>query len=82
MSDKARHAVERFPDLMQAIKQCMADDRFFRTLCEDYGEAVEALQHWQEVNGSMDSERVNACRELVGELEQEILLELQLWNDR
>lgn len=82
MSDKARHVVERFPDLTQAIKQCMADDRFFRALCEDYGEAVEVLRHWQRVSGLTDSERVIACRELVGDLEQEILLELQLWNDR
>jgi hypothetical protein len=44
MSDRARYVVERFPDLADAVKQYSSDNRFFRGLCEDYGEAVEALR--------------------------------------
>ena len=44
MSERARYVVERFPDLAYAIKQYSSDNRFFRGLCEDYGEAVEALR--------------------------------------
>jgi hypothetical protein len=39
MSDRARYVVERFPDLADAVKQYSSDNRFFRGLCEDYGEA-------------------------------------------
>lgn len=79
MPDKVRYAVERFPDLAPAIKQCSADNRFFRSLCEDYGEAVEVLRRWQTVNDPEGLERCNACRELIAELEREILLELEHW---
>lgn len=80
MSDRARHAVERFPDLAHAIKQYAADNRFFQSLCEDYGEAVEILRRLEETDRAGAS--VDACRELVADLEKEILLELQHWNDR
>ena len=81
MSDKARYVVERFPDLADAIKQYSSDNRFFRGLCEDYGEAVEAC--------------VNAKRRTILKIpnvlkpaarsswisEREILLELHRWID-
>jgi hypothetical protein len=44
MTDRARYVVERFPDLAYAVKQYSSDNRFFRGLCEDYGEAVEVLR--------------------------------------
>ncbi|QCO16588.1 hypothetical protein D3869_14825 (plasmid) [Azospirillum brasilense] len=77
MSDKLRHVVERFPDLEGVIKQHSADNRFFRSLCEDYGEAVEILRGWEASNGGRRSKRTGACRDLIADLEQEILLELQ-----
>ncbi|MBP2295815.1 hypothetical protein [Azospirillum rugosum] len=79
MPDKVQYAVERFPDLDQAIKQCCADNRFFRSLCEDYGEAVEVLRGCEDENDPERLERCNACRELVAELEREILQELEHW---
>ncbi|MCW2243120.1 hypothetical protein [Azospirillum canadense] len=85
MSEKTRHAVERFPDLAQAIKQYSADNRFFSSLCEDYGEAVEMLRQWEKVSGSKTGSKtpapLKACRALVADLEDEILRELRFWND-
>ncbi|WP_448204939.1 hypothetical protein [Azospirillum sp. sgz302134] len=84
MSEKIRYAMDRFPDLAQAIKQYCADNRFFHGLCEDYGEAVEVLRQWEQSgeqsSGSAESERISTCRELVTDLEREILLELERWN--
>ena len=81
MSERARHALERFPDLAEAIKQYSADNRFFRSLCEDYGEAVDMLHQWEKAAGAEATEHVKACRELVTDLEQDILLELRRWNE-
>ena len=81
MSEKARYVVERFPDLAHAIKQYSSDNRFFRGLCEDYGEAVEALRQCETSNRPMAFERADACRALILDLEREILLELHRWND-
>lgn len=81
MSDKILYAVERFPDLVQAIKQYASDNRFFHSLCEDYGEAVEMLHHLEGLNDFQACTRLSVCRALVADLEEEILSELQLWND-
>ena len=81
MSDRARYVVERFPDLADAVKQYSSDNRFFRGLCEDYGEAVEALRQCEPLNSPAAIERAEACRALILDLEREILLELHQWND-
>jgi hypothetical protein len=81
MSERARYVVERFPDLADAVKQYSSDNRFFRGLCEDYGEAVEALRQCQNSDGSTASERADACLALIVDLEREILLELHQWNE-
>lgn len=81
MSDKSQYVAERFPELAQAIKQYASDNRFFRSLCEDYGEAVGMLRRWEELDDSEASAHFAACRELIADLEQEILAELQHWNE-
>jgi hypothetical protein len=81
MSERVRYIVERFPDLASAVKQYSSDNRFFRGLCEDYGEAVEVLLQCENSNSPMASERAKACRELIMDLEREVLLELHRWND-
>jgi hypothetical protein len=82
MTDRVRYVVERFPDLTHAIKQYSSDNRFFRGLCEDYGEAVEALRQCETSNSPTASERADACRALILDLENEVLLELYRWIDR
>ena len=81
MSDRARYVVEQFPDLAYAVKQYSSDNRFFRGLCEDYGEAVEAMRQCETLNSPAAVERAQACRALILDLEREILLELHQWND-
>jgi hypothetical protein len=81
MTDRARYVVERFPDLAYAVKQYSSDNRFFRGLCEDYGEAVEALCQCEPLDNPVLCERAEACRALILDLEHEILLELRQWND-
>jgi len=81
MSDRARYVVERFPDLADAVKQYSSDNRFFRGLCEDYGEAVEALRHSETSDNPNAPERADACRALIMDLEREVLLELHRWID-
>jgi len=81
MSDRVRHVVERFPDLAQAIKQYSSDNRFFHGLCEDYGEAVQALRQCETSDDPRATRHAIACRALVMDLEREILLELNRWID-
>jgi hypothetical protein len=81
MTDRARYVVERFPDLAYAVKQYSSDNRFFRGLCEDYGEAVEALRQCEPLDNPVLCERAKACRALILDLEREILLDLHQWND-
>lgn len=81
MPDRTQHAAERFPDLAQAIKQYASDNRFFHGLCEDYGEAVEMLHRLEGLERSSVSAHIAVWRELVVDLEEEILAELQLWNE-
>jgi hypothetical protein len=81
MSDRARYVVERFPDLADAVKQYSSDNRFFHGLCEDYGEAVEALRQCETLYNPVAFERAEACRALILDLEREILDELCQWND-
>jgi len=80
MSERTRYVVERFPDLASAIKQYSLDNRLFRGLCQDYGEAFEALRQCKTSDGPTASERADACRELILDLEREVLLELHQWN--
>jgi hypothetical protein len=81
MTEKTRYVVERFPDLAYAVKQYSSDNRFFHGLCEDYGEAVEALRQCYPLDNPVSCERAEACRALILDLEREILDELHQWND-
>lgn len=46
-------------------------DATFRSICEDYSEALRPLRHWQSAGSSSDS-RIEQYRELVSELESKI----------
>ena len=64
--------VSRFPRHELAIRRLYTRDATFREICADYDEALRALQYWQSAAGSSDP-RVEQYRELVNELETEIL---------
>lgn len=41
------HVLERFPERRSDIASLLERNAEFGSLCEDYGEAVEALRRWQ-----------------------------------
>jgi hypothetical protein len=77
MSARIKYALARFPEFSEAIKQYCADSRFFLNLCEDYGDAIEMLRRLEQYDESSASKSIRMCRDLVDDLEQEILLELE-----
>jgi hypothetical protein len=73
VSGSAPLVLERFPDHWQEIKGLLRTSDAFGSLCEDYTVAVTALRAWE---GSADPKapaRVTEYRDLVAELEAEIL---------
>jgi len=60
----------------QAIKERMLHDSGFRSLCEDHGDALEALRRWQASDDPRRAERVEEVQTLLIELEREVVREL------
>ncbi|MGZ9020617.1 MAG: hypothetical protein ACXW3S_11795, partial [Rhodoplanes sp.] len=60
MADKAHHVLDQLPEHRQPIRARMLSDPEFRSLCEDYGDAFEALRRWE---GSADSHRTARIEE-------------------
>lgn len=61
------HVLSRFPDAELAIHRLYARDATFRGICDDYEEAVAALDHWRD-----DAARSDDFRRLAAEIEAEI----------
>jgi cell division FtsZ-interacting protein ZapD len=76
LSDKTSHVLERLPDHRCALLQRMMRDPEFRCLCEDFGEALEALHRWEHSPDQHRAARVEEFSQLLAELESEILVEL------
>lgn len=76
MADKAHYVLDQLPEHRHPIRERMRIDQEFRSLCEDYGEAFEALRRWEGSDDSHRSARIEEFRRLLGELEAEILAEL------
>jgi hypothetical protein len=76
MSDRYHHVFERLPGHQLAIRQRMIADPSFRSLCEDFDEAYEALKRWQTSADTNRTARVTEFTLLLHELEQDILREL------
>jgi hypothetical protein len=64
--------VDRFPEYELAIHRLWTRDGEFRAICGDYEDAVAALRHWEDVEPP-PGERAQEYRQLVSELEAEIL---------
>ena len=72
--DKAiRELIEAFPEHSEAIERACAESSCFRSICEDFRECSEALIHWNKIISSEAGTRTEEYRELLRELEQEIL---------
>jgi hypothetical protein len=76
MTEKAHHVLDQLPQHRPALRERMLVDREFRSLCEDYGDALEALRRWEVSADRHRAARVEEFRRLLGELEMEILAEL------
>ena len=76
--DDRSHLLKRFPYLEKAINDKFDSSEEFRTLCRDYVDAVAALTHWEDQARptAKAKERIIEYRQLVENLEAEILLEL------
>jgi hypothetical protein len=72
MASNIAAIVTRFPLRELEIRRRCARDPTFREICEDYGEALQALRHW-EAAGPAGAARANDYRQMLQELEAEIL---------
>jgi hypothetical protein len=68
-----RHIRERFPDKTHTIDLLVAQDPEFLTLCEDFDACVNALQYWAKSKEPEAEIRVNEYRNLIQELEEELV---------
>jgi 4-alpha-glucanotransferase len=71
--------VRRFPEHACSIRRLGAADATFRTICDDYGEALRALAHWQAADQSAQ-QRADEYRRMVKELEDEALAALKAYE--
>jgi len=76
MTEKTHHVLDQLPQHQPALRERMMVDREFRSLCEDYGDTLEALRRWEVSADRHQAARVEEFRNLLAELEQDILREL------
>jgi hypothetical protein len=81
MSDAIETLARRFPQHAPTIRRLEACDPSFRAICEDYGEALRALKHWQ-ANDQPAPERVAEYGQILVELEAEALAILEAFVER
>jgi hypothetical protein len=76
MAEKMHHVLDQLPEHRHLLRERMLVDPEFRSLCEDYGDAFEALLRWEVSTDSHRPARIEEFRRLLSELEAEILVEL------
>ena len=76
MPAKLAAALRRFASCSTQLEREILKNRDFRSLCEDYGEAVETLDRWsksaQLISVQRVLQRILEYQKLVRDLEQEI----------
>ena len=77
MPGKLAAVLKRFANRSSQIEQEILRNPEFRILCEDYGDAAEALEHWTKSTDRIAANRVAEYRALTEELELEICNHLQ-----
>jgi hypothetical protein len=78
MPEKTQHVLDQLPQHRTVLRERMLVDQEFRSLCEDYGDAAEALRHWEVSADGRRAARVEEFGRLLAELESEILAELRV----
>jgi hypothetical protein len=79
LSQAAKHVGrvrKLFPDWAEEVSRLALRSEAFRTICEDYGMAVDALALLEVRNLPQDVEKMQEYRLLVGDLEKELKYEL------
>ena len=61
-----------FPERAEAIPRLALQNDAFRTICEDYGMALEALRRLEVRNHPLDLEKILEYRALIRDLEREL----------
>lgn len=65
-------ALRRFAGRAVHLEQEILRNPEFRSLCEDYGDAVEAVERWSQSSDAASIQRAAEYRNLVDDLEKEI----------
>ena len=76
MPERTHHVLEALPQHRRALCERMLVDGEFRSLCEDYGDAFEALRRWEASADVHRAARIEEFGRLLAELESEILTDL------
>ncbi len=69
----AHHIRKRFSDQKYSIDQLMTKDSEFLSLCDDYDACINALQYWTESKEPEAESRIDEFRNIVRELEEEVI---------
>jgi len=72
----------RWPARRAVLASCAETHEEFASLCEIYAEAHDALETWRRSDHSLADARVSEYRELVAEIECEILDKLAVCSDK
>ena len=78
---KIAAVISKFPEHELVIRRLCSQELDFRNDCEDYDAAVAALQRWESA-GSRYVERANEYRNILGELEADILKDINSYLRR
>ena len=79
--DPTEALIRRFPGHARSIRRLQMQDPSFRTICEDYAEALRARQYWQKADDSA-LKRAEEYDRFVTELEQEALAAVRAYESR
>ena len=77
MSGMTHHILKRFPENALKIRHLILKNSNFRSICEDYGKCVEAIQYWNHAKKPDTKAKVEEYRYLCKALEKEVLQALQ-----
>ncbi len=72
MPRKLEAALKRFASRAVQLEQELLRNPDFRSLCEDYGDSIEAIERWSHSTDPVSSQRVAEYRRLTKDLEREI----------
>ncbi len=72
-----KYVLNRLVDMRTQAERAYLRDAGFRGLCDDYGEAIEALERWKSLPIPDAAERATEYSDLVAGLEEEIIVAIR-----